>query len=105
MPDPTRPANIESAEDPIDVFGGRYRAGIIGYLREHPDAGAGEIGTAIGASRMTAYRAIEELVDAGLVLADPPRDQAVRGQWIQYRVDDAAVTEMYLRLGIAIGEI
>ncbi|WP_169582084.1 MULTISPECIES: hypothetical protein [Microbacterium] len=105
MPDPTRPANEQSAEDPIDAFGSRLKAGVVGYLRAHPDVGAGEVAAALGTSRMTAYRAIDELLDAGLLIADPPRDKAARGQWIQYRVDDAAVTEMYLRLGLAIGEI
>lgn len=105
MPEPSGSANEYSAEDPIDAFGSRLKAGVIGYLRANPDAGLGELAAALDTSRMTAYRAVDELLDARLLLADPPREQALRGQRVRYRVDDAAVTEMYLRLGIAIGEI
>lgn len=105
MPDPRRPATSQSAEDPIEAFGSRLKAGVLGYLREHPDAGVGEISAALGTTRITVYRGIDELLDAKLLIADPPRDEATRGQRIRYRVDDAAVTEMYLRLGMAIGEI
>lgn len=76
MPGPAGPANVQSAEDAIDAFGSRLKAGAIGYLRAHPDVGVGEVAAALGTSRMTAYRAIHELLDAGLLLADPPRDKA-----------------------------
>ncbi|MDT0187081.1 beta-galactosidase [Microbacterium sp. ARD31] len=53
----------------------------------------------------TVITGIDELLDFGLLIADPPREVGTRGQRVRYRVNDQAVTEMYLRLGLAIGEI
>jgi hypothetical protein len=53
---------------------------------------------------MTVANGIEKLLDVGLITADPPRDVAVRGQRVRYSVDDAAVTEMVMRLGQVLGE-
>ena len=47
---------------------------------------------------------LEKLLDAGLILADPPRDVAMRGQRVRYTVDDAQVTEMVMRLEQVLGE-
>jgi DNA-binding MarR family transcriptional regulator len=81
------------------------RAGIIGYLRVQPDRTRAEIARELELPTGTATTAIVGLVEAGLLLPDPPRDVATRGQWVRYRVNDAAVSELYLQLGQAIGEI
>lgn len=81
------------------------KAGIIGHLRAHPNGGRKEISDALDLPPQTVITGIDELLDFGLLIADPPRDLATRGQRVRYRVNDEAVTEMYLRLGIAIGEI
>jgi hypothetical protein len=48
---------------------------------------------------------LAELEAAGLVVADPPMSQERKRAWVKYRVNDEAVTDLYLRLGQAIGEI
>jgi predicted transcriptional regulator len=105
MPKYVRPANAEHAEDPIKTFGNMVRAGIIGHLRQHPGQTRAEIARALELNNQTASVALSGLVEVGLVSADPPRETAARGQWIRYRVEDAAVSELYLQLGQAIGEI
>ncbi len=105
MPRVARPANAEAAEDPIKAFGSMLKAGIIGHLRAHPNSGRKEISDALGLPEQTVITGIDELLRFGLLVADPPRETAMRGQRVRYRANDEAVTEMYLRLGIAIGEI
>jgi len=53
---------------------------------------------------LTVYNGLEKLLAAKLIIADPPRDVAVRGQRVRYSVDDAAVTEMVMRLNQVLGE-
>ncbi|ODT25951.1 hypothetical protein [Microbacterium sp. SCN 69-37] len=88
MPRYARPANGEYAEDPINALGNAMQATI----------------EALELNKMTVANGLEKLVDAGLLLADPPRDVAMRGQRVRYTVDDAAVTEMVMRLGQVLGE-
>jgi DNA-binding transcriptional ArsR family regulator len=54
--------------------------------------------------KLTVYNGLEKLLEVGLITANPPRDVAVRGQRIRYSVDDAAVTEMVMRLNQVLGE-
>ncbi len=96
MPKIVRPANSELAEDPIKAFGNLTKAGIIGYLRAHPASTRAEIARALEIQPMTAVRALTELLDVGLVTADPSREDAGRGEWIRYAVDNCVVTELYL---------
>lgn len=105
MPRYTRPVNSEHAEDPIDALGNRVRAMIIGYLREHPDATRAEIAAALDIIPPTVSKALVKLIDHELVVADPPREVATRGQWVRYRVNAPAVSELYLQLGQVIGEV
>lgn len=80
------------------------QATIIGHLRANPGLTRGEIAEALELNKMTVANGLEKLIDAGLLLADPPRDVATRGQRVRYTVDDAAVTEMVMRLGQVLGE-
>jgi hypothetical protein len=105
MPKTIRPSNADAVEDPINAFGSMLKAGIIGHLRAHPNDGRKEIADALEVADWAATRGIDDLLEVGLLIADPPRDEATRGQRVRYRVNDEAVTEMYLRLGLAIGEI
>lgn len=105
MPRLIFPANGESAEDPIRAFGNTVRAGIIRHLREHPDQTRAEIADGLDIVKTTVANHLEDLTEDGLVIADPPRDQARRGQWVRYRVNDTAVSDLYLQLGQAIGEL
>jgi len=98
------PANSEYAEDPIKAFGNIMQATIIGHLRKNPGLTRAEIAEAIELPKMTVANGIEKLLDAGLIIADPPRDVAVRGQRVRYIVDDARVTEMVMRLEQVLGE-
>lgn len=105
MPKYVRPANSQHAEDPIRVFGNRLRAMIIGHLRAHPRSTRAEIAKALDTAPWATSEALGVLLDAGLVIADPPRETAKQGQRVRYEVRDAAVSELYLQLGQAIGEI
>ncbi len=105
MPRYARPATSEDVEDPIKALGTMLRAGIIGYLRQHGPATRGEIAAAMNIPPITVGQTLNALLDAGLLSADPPRETAKSGQRIRYAVNGPAVTEMYLQLGQAIGEV
>lgn len=105
VPKYTRPANSANAEDPIQAFGNMVRASIIGHLRANPNQTRAEISRALDIPRPTAFNAIDKLVEQGMLIADPPRDQATRGQWIRYTVNDNVVSQMYWQLGQVIREI
>ena len=92
-------------EDPIKALGSMVRAGIIGYIRNHGASTRGEIAAGTNLAVPTVAKALQALVGSGMLIADPPLDQAVRGQRIKYIVNDSAVSEMYFQLGIAIGEL
>ncbi|WP_163618446.1 MULTISPECIES: MarR family transcriptional regulator [unclassified Microbacterium] len=80
------------------------QATIIGHLRKHPGQTRAEIADALEIPKMTVANGLEKLLDAGLIIADPPRDVAIRGQRVRYIVDDAQVTEMVMRLNQVLGE-
>ena len=104
VPRYARPANSDYAEDPINALGNVMQATIIGLLRKNPGLTRSEIAEAIELPKMTIANGLEKLLDAGLILADPPRDVAIRGQRVRYTVDDAQVTEMVMRLEQVLGE-
>lgn len=104
VPKYAQPADSEYAEDPIKTLGNIMQATIIGHLRKNPGQTRAEIADAIGLSKMTVFNGLENLLDAGLLIADPPREVAMRGQRIRYTVDDARVTEMVMRLEQVLGE-
>jgi predicted transcriptional regulator len=104
VPRYTRPANSEYAEDPIKALGNIMQATIIGHLRKNPAQTRLEIAEALEIPKMTVFNGLERLLDVGLIIADPPRDVAIRGQRIRYTVDDAQVTEMVMRLNQVLGE-
>ena len=105
MPKYARPANSERAEDPIEAFGNRLRTGIIGYLKGHPAKTRAEIAAALDVPSPTVFNALEKLLDAGLLVADPPRSEWERGQRVRYSVNGELVSLLYLQLGQALGEI
>jgi DNA-binding MarR family transcriptional regulator len=105
VPKYTRPANSANAEDPIQAFGNMVRASIIGHLRDSPNGTRAEIARALDISKPTTISAINKLVEQGMLIADPPREAATRGQWVRYRVNDPLVTEMYFQLGQVLREV
>jgi DNA-binding transcriptional ArsR family regulator len=80
-------------------------AGVIGYLRTNGPAGRAEIVRALDLPVMTVANALSSLYAGGLLLADPPLDEARQGQRVVYRVNNPAVSGMYLQLGQAIAEL
>lgn len=80
------------------------QATVIGYLRKSPGLTRLEIAEGVQLPKMTIANGLEKLVAGGLVIADPPRDETMRGQQIRYLVDDAKVTEMVMRLEQVLGE-
>ena len=53
----------------------------------------------------TVAKSLAALMTSGLLISDPPMNEVRQGQRVQYHVDDAAVSDIYLQLGQAIGEI
>ena len=106
MPRLAQPAGSEDAQDPIGLLGNLVKAGIIRYLRAHPDVTVGPICDALALSPTTIQPRLNELEAAGLVIADPPliEAQSRKGVWVKYRANNEAITDLYLRLGNAIGE-
>lgn len=105
MPKYARPTGGERAERPISVFGSAVKFAIIRYLRQHPNSTRKPIADALDLPVTTFTHLLGELEDEGLLIADPPRAERVKGNWPVYRVNDAAVTALYLRLGQELGEI
>lgn len=54
---------------------------------------------------MTSLRPVFDPRFTTSAASDPPRAERVKGNWPVYRVNDAAVTALYLRLGQELGEI
>lgn len=104
MPRYARPANSDYAEDPIKALGNMMQAMIIGYLRKCPAQTRAEIADALELPKMTVANGIETLVEAGLIVADPPRGVALRGQRVRYIVNESQVSEMVVRLEQVLGE-
>lgn len=105
MPKYARPAGGEGAEEAISVFGNGVKAAIIRYLRQNPNVTSGSIGSALDLRSATYIPYLGDLEDGGFLIADPPRSSRKKGEWPTYRVNDAVVTALYLRLGQEIGEI
>ena len=106
MPRLAQPAGSEDAQDPIALLGNLVKAAILRYLRANPDVTVGPICDALELGPTTIQPRLNELETAGLVIADPPMTagESRKGVWVKYRVNDEAVTDLYLRLGMAIGE-
>ncbi len=100
-----RPASSEGLKDPVEALGSMVRASIIGYLRTSGPAGRAEISRALELNPNTVVKTLVSLYNAGLLVSDPPLGEARQGQRVTYRVNNPAVTEMYLQLGQAIGEV
>lgn len=105
MPRIARPADGGWAEEPVSVLGNRLHIGIIALLRRTPEKTSAEIARALEIHRPTILTAIERLLEYDMLLADPPRESATRGQWVRYRVNDPLVSEMYVQLGQAMEEV
>ena len=107
MPRLAQPAGSEDAQDPIALLGNLVKAAILRYLRAHPDVTVGPICDALELGPTTIQPRLNELEAAGLVIADPPM---TAGGVPQRRLgqdtasNNEAVTDLYLRLGMAIGE-
>jgi lipoate-protein ligase B len=53
----------------------------------------------------TVFNALEKLLDAGLLVSDPPREDWERGGRVRYSVDGQLVSLLYLQLRRALGEV
>lgn len=106
MPRYAQPAGSDDAHEPVALLGSLVKTAILRYLRANPDVTVGPICDALALGPTTIQPRLNELENAGLVIANPPlvAGGSRKGVWITYRVDDEAVTDLYLRLGMAIGE-
>jgi len=106
VPKLAQPAGSGDAQEPVAILGNLVKAGILRYLRANPNVTVGPICDALQLGPTTVLPRLKELEAAGLVVADPPTTEAQsrRGVWVKYRTNNEAVTDLYLRLGFAIGE-
>lgn len=106
MPKLAKPAGSDDALEPVAILGNLVKAGILRYLRAHPNVTVGPICDALQLGPTTVQPRLNELEVAGLVVADPSmgEGESRRGVWVKYRTNNEAVTDLYLRLGFAIGE-
>lgn len=105
VPQYAKPIDGDALDTAANLFGNRVKTSIIGFLRNNPNSGAKAIVEATGVTRSSVTLRLGELETEGLIVADPPRETRQRGDWPVYRVNDARVTELYLRLGIEIAEM
>lgn len=104
MPRLAQPAGSEDAQEPVAILGNLVKAGILRVLRTNPDVTIRPICDALGLGPTTIQPYLAELEAANIVVADPPMSEVRKGAWVKYRVNNEAVTDLYLRLGAAIGE-
>lgn len=103
MPKYVRSSDSDYVEDPIAALGNMLRANIIGYVRRYGPSRRGEIAAALGVGHPAVAKALRILVDAGVLNTDPAEPR--RGQTVYYTVNQDVVSEMWMRLGDAIGEL
>ncbi|MGC5172039.1 helix-turn-helix domain-containing protein [Microbacterium sp. DT81.1] len=104
MPRLAQPAGSEDAQEPVAILGNLVKAGIVRTLRENPDVTIRSICQALELGPTTVQPYLAELEASRIVIADPPMSESRKGVWVRYRVNNEAVTDLYLRLGLAIGE-
>ena len=105
MPRYAEPADGEWAQDPVAALGNSVKLAIIRAVREHPDANSVRITEMLRLGRTTVVEHLAQLEEVGILLASPPRPNRRRGAVVTYRVNSARVTELYLQLGQAMGEV
>ena len=96
VPDTPAPVNSDFAEDPINALGHRVRAMIIGCLREYPDSIRAEITAALDIQTVTTARVLCHARRVRACGAGSASRNRARGQWVRYRVNATAVSEVYL---------
>lgn len=104
MPSESGPAHESYAEDAINALRNDLDVTILGYVRKNPRVTRAMISDALQIPRVTVSKGIERLIGADLLLADPPREEATRGQWVVYTVNEPQLTEMMIRLSQALGQ-
>jgi len=100
-----RPTDSELSDDPVKILGNRVNLGIIAELRRTPDQTSSQLARALDIPKPTIQKSIERLLDLNMLIADPPRHTATRGQWVRYRTNNPLVTETWLQLGQAMQEL
>lgn len=105
MPRLAQPTGSEDAQEPVAILGNLVKASIVRVLRANPDVTIKSICEALDLGPTTVQPYLAELEVANIVIADPPRTEPRKGAWVKYRVNNEAVSDLYLRLGLAIGEI
>lgn len=81
------------------------KAKIIAWLRANPSSTRKAIVDGLDVASPTVSVYLGELEQDELIVANPPRATRKRGEWVTYRVNDAAVADAYLRFGQELGEI
>ncbi len=106
MPEHVRPDLPPAVGDAVSAFGYGVRVAIIGYIHEHGPATRGQLATGLGLVPKTVQFHLTGLTALGVVIPDPPPEQARRGQRTRYEIDAARVLELYAELGkhLGIGE-
>jgi DNA-binding transcriptional ArsR family regulator len=94
MPKYVHPSADESLEAAIDVLGNRVRVAIIGYLRTNGPTGRQQLEDALGIRKPTLTLHLSSLVAHGVLVADPPLQDAKGSQKVRYSVNESRVREL-----------
>ncbi|HKT58179.1 MAG TPA: winged helix-turn-helix domain-containing protein [Microbacterium sp.] len=105
MPRLAQPLGSEDAQEPVTILGNLVKASIVRALRQTPNVTMGPLSETLALPPTTLQPYLRELEAANIVIADPPMTEPRQRTPVRYRVNDEAVTDLYLRLGQAIGEI
>ncbi|MFB8385592.1 winged helix-turn-helix transcriptional regulator [Microbacterium sp. NPDC055910] len=105
MPKIARPTDDDTAVLPLSLLGNEAKVGIIRFLRANPNSTRQRIADGLGITVATVSSYLAEFESAGVLLANPSKGIRKRGDIPAYRVNSAIVTELYLQLGLALGEI
>ncbi len=94
MPKYVRPSAEESLEAAIDVLGNRVRVAIIGFLRTDGPASRRQIEDALSIRKPTLTLHLSSLIAQGVVIADPPLQDAKGRQKVEYSINETRIREL-----------
>lgn len=101
-----RPTLAPALEAAISVLGGNAaRIAILSNIVATPQSTPAQIAEAVGLSVATVRGHVKQLLDAGILIADPDPDlpfEERRGQWVRYSADQAEIAKALKALSDAL---
>jgi predicted ArsR family transcriptional regulator len=102
-----RPVTSAELDGPLRLLGvgSLVSMSIIGYLRDHGPSRRAELAAGLELQTVTVAKALTDLLAADLIRSDPPLAELKRGQGATYRVNNPAITDLYIQFGQALREL